>query len=55
MAHQAFERRAIYAPIVLPQLMRVRFIQIKLIHDVLRHDAIHHREDVGGGIVQRVV
>ena len=55
MPHQAFKRGAIHTPIMLTQAVCGVFVHCQFVHDVLRHGAIHHREDMGRCVVERVV
>jgi len=55
MARQAFQRGAVDVPVMAAQGMGVFFVQFQVVHDVLRHGLVHHREDVRVGIVQGVV
>ena len=55
MAHQAFERCAVDAPVMLAQTEGFWLFELEFVHDVFRHGAIELGKDLRRGVVQGVV
>ena len=55
VAHQAEKRGAVASPIVLPELRRGGFVEVKMAADVVAHRPADVRENVRAGVVEGVV